>query len=380
MNLLVIIPNTMHNYSFSAPLAWMFSQHVHQVKGIYGFELTRELARDYEYFIIELNWFIELKEFGLLVEFIKKNNNKAKILFGGLYASLKYQEIFKRYDVDFFIRGDNELPIKMFLESISPGKIPNFVGRNFENPIDYIFREEDYRELDFNLDWFPSYFKNIDKNQMYLLPMIITSKGGCSTVHKECDYCMGAKHKELKNIYNRPPLAMGNETLLSLLEKIEKKFSAASVQVLSRCNYDLTKQYFDIDINIEIDSPVPIEKINEILYAFKKCLLNISVYEEGLCGEAVRKNFKEILQLEDPDHQVRFYAFDREAAKLDIPQDHLLHSEDVLPGWTHWDYYLNSEQALVFSEHFYYQLEENKKFPVKNQTIDKTNLDIQFDL
>ncbi|MGD2085172.1 MAG: hypothetical protein PVH61_03215 [Candidatus Aminicenantes bacterium] len=376
MKCLVIIPTTMHNYSFSAPLAWMFSQHLNHVKGVYGFELTEELTSGYEYFIIELNWFIELNEFCLLVEFIKKNNKNAKILFGGLYAALKYKEIFRMYDVDYFIRGDNELPIKMLLESVPPEKIPNFVGKNFENPITYVFKEEDYQQMDFNLDWFPSYFRYIEKNQMYQLPMIITSKGGCAAVHKECDYCMGAKHKELKKMYNRPPVVMSNRSLMNLLGKIEKKFSAASLQVLSPCNYDFSKQHFDIDINVEIDSPVPIEKISEILYAFKKCLLNISIYEEGLCGESLRKNLKEILQLEDRDHQVRFFAYDREAARLDIPRDHLLHSEDVLPGWTHWNYYINTEQALIFSRHYYYQLEENKKFSKKN----KIQLDIQFDL
>ena len=206
--------------------------------------------------------------------------------------------------------------------------------------------------------------------------MILTGKGGCTAVHKECDYCMGAKHKELKKIYNRPPLVMSNESLLHLLGKVEKKFSAASLQVLSPCNYDLSNQYFDIDINVEIDSPISIEKIEEFLYAFKRCLLNISVYEEGLCGEAVRKNFKEILQLEDRDRRGRFFAYDREAARLDIPEDHLLHSEDVLPGWTHWNYYINIEQALVFSDHFYYKLDKDKKFSIKNET----DLDIQFDL
>ena len=376
MKCLVIVPTTMHNYSFSAPLAWMFSLHPGKVTGIYGFELTTELVMSYDYFIIELNWFIELKEFRLLVEFIKKNNKNAKILFGGLYAALKYPEIFKRYSVDYFIRGDNELPISMFLDSVKPEKIPNFTGRNFENPIEYVFKEEDYKNLEFNLDWFPSYFRYIEKNQMYQLPMIITGKGGCDSVHKECDYCMGAKHHELKKIYNRPPLAMSNESLLNLLGKVEKKFAAASLQVLTKCNYDLSNQYFDIDINIEIDSPIPIEKIGEFLYAFKRCLLNISVYEEGLCGEAVRKNFKEILQLEDNDHQVRFFAYDREVARLDIPRDHLLHSEDVLPAWTHWNYYVNMEQALVFSDHFYYKLAKDKKFSLKNDV----EMDIRFDL
>ena len=135
MKCLIIIPTTMHNYSFSAPLTWMFSKHTDKVTGIYGFELTEELVKSYDFFIIELNWFIELFEFQLLTEYIKKNNKNAKILFGGLYAALKYKEIFPRCDVDYFIQGDNELPIEMLLQDENPAAIPNLVGKNFENQI-----------------------------------------------------------------------------------------------------------------------------------------------------------------------------------------------------------------------------------------------------
>ncbi len=159
---------------------------------------------------------------------------------------------------------------------------------------------------------------------------------------------------------------MKNDILMELLNKVTKKFAAASLFISTEYQYDFSHRYFDIEMNVEIDSPVPIEKIGEILHAFKKCLLNISVYEEGLCGEAVRNNFQDILSLEDPDHQVRFFAFDREAKKIDIPADHLLHSETVLPGWAHWDYYLNMDQALEFSQLFYHQLDSDKKFSPGN--------------
>jgi hypothetical protein len=364
MKCLVIIPTTMYNYSFSAPLAWIFSKHTDKVAGIYGFELTGELVKSHNYFIIELNFFIELAEFKLLVEYLKKHNKDAKILFGGLYSSLKYKEIFNRYDVDYFIQGDNELPIEMFLDSINPEKIPNLIGKNFENPVTYVFKEEDFKNMEFNLDWFPSYYQRIEKDQLYQLPMIITSKGGCSTVHKECNYCLGSKHEELKRIYNRPPIVMSNDLLMNLLKKIERKFEIASLMILSEYNYDFSNQYFDIEMNVEIDSRVPIEKIREILYAFKRCVLNISVYEEGVCGDDIRNNYQKIIELEDDDHKILFFAYDKDAAKLDIPGDHILHADEVFPFWAHWDYYSDIEKALAFSDLFYYKLDKNKKFSI----------------
>lgn len=362
MKCLVIIPTTMHNYSFSAPLTWMFSKHTDKVTGIYGFELTEELVKNCDFFIIELNWFIELFEFRLLAEYIKKKNKNAKILFGGLYAALKYKEIFQCCDVDYFIQGDNELPIEMFLEGEMPAAIPNFLGKNFENPVTYTFKEEDYQNMEFNLDWFPSYFRHIEENQMYQLPMVITSKGGCSTIHKGCDYCMGAKTREMEKIYHRPPVAMSNNTLMNLLGKVEKKFESASLLVLSRYHFDFSGRSFDLNMNVEIDSPISIEEIGEILNGFKKCLLNISVYEDGLCGEVVRDNYDKIIKMEDKNHKIQFFTYEKDAVRLDIPEDHILHAEDVLPGWTHWDYYSDMEQALIFSEMFYYKLDKNKKF------------------
>lgn len=362
MKCLVIIPATMHNYSFSAPLAWMFSKHAGQVQGIYGFQLTGELVNSYNYFIIELNWFIQLAEFETLVKYIKTNNKDAKILFGGLYSSMKYRDIFERNDVDYFIKGDSEVPMEMFLDSVDPKKIPNMVGKDFENPITEIFKEEDYDKLEFNLDWFPAYFEHIEKDQMYQLPMIVTSKGGCSTVHKECDYCMGARHADLEKMYSRPPIVMKNDTLMGLLRKVEKKFQAASVLILSECDYDFSNQYFDMDVNVEIDSPVPVDKIEQILYAFRKCVLNISVYEDGLCGEVVRENYDNIIALEDDNHKIMFFAFDKDAAKLKVPADHVLHAEEVFPTWAHYDYYSDIDKALLFSGMFYYKLEKEKKF------------------
>ncbi|MGD2085233.1 MAG: hypothetical protein PVH61_03525 [Candidatus Aminicenantes bacterium] len=368
MKCLVIVPTTMHNYSFSAPLAWMFTEHIHQVKGIYGFELTEELVKSCDFFIIELNWFIELAEFGMLVQYIKSNNKNARILFGGLFAALKYREIFRQYDVDYFIKGDNELPIKKFLESVDPRNISNVVGKDFENPLQYVFKAEDFYHLEFNLDWFPSYHRYIETNTIYQLPMIITSKGGCSSMHQGCDYCMGSKHDVLKKMYNRPPLVMNNDILMNLLAKIEKKFERASLMVISDYNYDFAHRHFDIDMNVEIDSRMPVEKVEELLYAFKKCVLHLSVYEEGISGKTIKTNYKEIMELEDRDHKVLFFAYRADAEGLDIPPDHRLYSEDVLPDFAHWDFYTDMDQAQIYSEVFYHKtLEKEKKFSVKNE-------------
>ncbi|NIM17895.1 MAG: hypothetical protein GTO45_38425 [Candidatus Aminicenantes bacterium] len=365
MNCLVIIPTTGDEYAVSAPLAWMFNKHLDNVKGIFGFQLTKELVMNHDLFIIELNWFFELAEFKLLVEYIKQNNRNANILFGGLYAALKYKEIFHLLDVDYFIQGDNEMPMQMLLDSVNPKEIPNLTGKDFENPVQYVFKEDDYYNLEFSLDWFPSYSRFIEADILYQLPMILTSKGGCATVHKGCDYCMGSKHQVLKKIYNRPPLVMSNDVLMHLLEKVEKKFKNASLILLSQYNYDFSTQSFDLDMTVEIDCKIPPEKIKDVLYGFKKCVLNIPTYAaEGLSRESIERNYKEIMQMEDEDHKVKFFGNVGEAATINISEAQKpgSNSESALPEWAHWDFYMDLEQAYIFSEVFYHKLDAGRKF------------------
>lgn len=362
MKCLVIVPTTMHNYSFSAPLAWMFSKHISQVNGIFGFQLTEEMVLKHDLFILELNWFIELAEFELLANYIKDVNPSAQILFGGLYAAIKYREIFEQYDVDFYIKGDNEVPVQMLLDGVEPEKIPNMMGLDFENPVTYRYKAEDYKDMVFNMDWFPSYYEYADTSMLYYLPMIVTTKGGCTTVHQGCDYCMGSKLKELKDIYDRPPIVMDNETLMMLLKQVEQKFDHGSLMILSEYDYKFPDKPFDIDMNVEVDSPIPPDKIAEVLYAFKKCVLNISVYEEGLTGEKVEMDFDKILALEDEDHKIKFFAYSTDADDLGIPESHRLYSEDVLPEWAFWDFYQDLDQAIIFSNFFYSKLDADRKF------------------
>lgn len=365
MNCLVIIPTTGDEFAVSAPLAWMFSKHLDKVKGIFGFQLTKEIVINNDLFIIELNWFFELAEFKLLVEYIKQNNRNAKILFGGLYAALKYKEIFQLLDVDYFIQGDNELPIQMLLDSVNPEEIPNITGKNFENPVSYVFKENDYYNLEFSLDWFPSYSGFIEKDMLYQLPMILTAKGGCTTVHKGCDYCMGSKHQVLKKIYNRPPLAMSNDVLMHLLEKVEKKYKNASLILLSEYNYDFSTQSFDLDMTVEIDCQIPLEKIKDVLYGFKKCVINMPTFAaEGMSRESIGHNYKEIMQLEDDDHKIKIFGTVGEAATTYIPEAQKPGPNPVstLPEWAHWDFYMDLEQAYIFSEVFYHKLDAGRKF------------------
>jgi hypothetical protein len=372
MKTLIIIPTTKTNYEtgLSAPAGWLFSSQ--KVYGIYGFELNKEYAISYDTFIIELNWYVELYEFIVITDFIKKHNRDARILFGGLYASLMYKTIFERYNVDYYIKGDNEYPVQMFLDDKDPEKIPNFVGRDFENEISYIFKEEDFKTLEFNLNWFPSYFKYLKDSpfpgrdtDFYVLPMIITTKGGCTAAHKGCEYCMGSRHDMLEKIYERKPVVMDNESLIVLLKKIDKKYEEYSIYITSEYTYDFSGEFFESVSYIEIDSPVNFDQLKNMFKAFRKCHVMIPLYEEGIMGEKII-DFKELLTLEDENHRIKFPAYRSHINTIkDIPWSNILFNLDLIfsPDWAHWNVYTNFDLAFKNSQTIYNYYRKNG-FPV----------------
>jgi hypothetical protein len=409
MKTLVIIPSLQHKYTFSAPLAWLFGNHVEYVDGTYSFSLDKDLVKKYDQFIVELNWFIELYEFQLITKFIKKHNPNSSILFGGQYSQLKYKEIFEHAPVDYFIRGDAEVPIQHFVEGEDPRKIPNMIGRDFENPQSYIFQQEDYPNLEFNLDWFPDFEKRWpdfpapgadvepDFSMMpllpkywerpgrklpprlqwrvpprggrYHLPMLITARGSCPVSHDGCEYCMGSKTELGRSIYKRPPVILDNETCILLLKKIEKKFEQVSIYINTPFSYDFSHERFDLDATIEIDSKSTAEDASKILHAFRSTRLHTALYEEGLVGSEIRKNIEKYDTIEDESHKVYFFASPEDAANHQIPPHRRLYSELLFPAWAHWSFYNDRKNALARSRSWYFVTGQSNLYPVPRQIL-----------
>jgi len=375
MRCLVVVPTNLFAESFSAPQAWLYSGHVDRVRGVYDRELTPELVRNHDTFIVELNWFPQLRIFFLVVAFIRRYNPGAKILFGGLYAGLMCEEIFRRLPVDYFIRGDTELPIREFLQGVAPRKIPNMVGRDFENPQIYKFALEEFEHLDYNLDWFPSYHTELAKVlavpaqesyaahiPRYPLPMLFTTKGGCLSFHSGCDYCLGMKQAELKKLYGRGIVLLDNATLIRQLRKVERRFDAATLFFLSDpAQYDFSGLHFDIDATIEFDSKATVTDVARIMPAFRSANVHLALYEEGLTGSQVKQDLGALRDLEDDQHRIYYFGFQADADATRIPNDRRLYSELVLPKHTRYESYVHFDAALAVSD-FYFMADNRRSF------------------
>lgn len=411
METLVIIPSLMHKYSFSAPLAWLFAHDIDRVRGIYSAHLNKVWVQKYDQFIVELNWFIELYEFGLIVRFIKTHNPNARILFGGLYSQLKYKKIFKEHPVDYFIKGDAEIPIREYLNGTRPEEIPNMIGRHFENRHTYHFSADQFENLEFSLDWIPEYeegwmsfpepgnfedmsFEHLPKYPQYWenpkkklplslrwrvaprggryhLPMLFTGRGGCPAAHSGCDYCMGSKHHVMQSIYDRPPVIMTNDHLIHLLEKIEKKFMRMSLYVNTNCQYDLSGYQFDLDATVEIDCASTAREAERLTSGFKKANVHVALFEEGITGKKARASVDDYLALEDENHRLHFFATSDDIKRLNIPEESRLYTEFVFPFWTDWNYYNDDRKAFTKSRQWYQVTGQTNLYPKPKQLISR---------
>lgn len=361
---LVIVPTEKIQYELglSAPLGWLFSERLDRVRGIYGFQLTNELVEAHDTFIIELNWYLELYEFELLVDFIKARRPNARILFGGLFAALMHRQIFEHYPVDYFIRGDNELPIRLFLDGEEPRSIPNMVGRDFSNAISYAFTAANFRSLRYSLEWFPDYHRLIEENPFgsgepwqFVLPMVITSKGGCTAAHRGCEYCMGSHKEALREAYGRDPVVMDNDTLITLLRQVSNRHKRFTLYVSSPYDYDLSEECFESSAFVEIDSPVTTAQVADLFRAFPECTAILPLYKEGKMGEQLIDH-RELMALEDEHHRLSFPAHEHSRTRLAKTSERGVRynlDHGYTPTWARWEAYTDFAVARGYSRSLY---------------------------
>jgi hypothetical protein len=355
---LVVVPLTKripYMFGFSAPLAWLLAGRGASARGIFGHELEPSLVRQADVVVVELNWFTQLYEFSLLVAQIKQFNPRCLILFGGLYAQLQYREVFARWPVDLFIKGDNELPLRLLLDGEELGSIPNLVTRDHEAPLEYRITPPELLALELDLSWFPSYRAHVARyptadNTMFCLPMIITSRGGCAAVHGGCDYCLGAQREVLGAAYGRPPITMDEATLRHLLRQAAP-FGQFSLYVLSPCVYDLSDLAIDADVSIEIDSAVEPDQLRRLISGFARCRVLIPLYREGIMGQRPVAAARDLLAVGDPRHEIRFAAYGpQDDAVRQLPPESVAYVLDTFdPPWAQYSFYSQFDRALGFA-------------------------------
>lgn len=372
---LVVIPLSKMTYRFgmSAPLGYLLSGREHHVLGVFSCELTPELVRQHDFFIVELNWVTELFEFRLIAQFIRRHRPDAEILFGGLFAQQHYRKILSTCAVDLTIRGDAEEPLALYLDGAELSAIPNLVTRQREADITYRFESSAYASLVFSLDWFPTYRQMIRDQRRgmphrlgawsedeinYAFPMVVTTKR-CAVAHAGCDYCLGAHPQPFHGDAQLDQAAL--ETLLRRLEqRTQPEYSRVSAYVLNDIsNYDFSGLTFDLELFVEYDGPLAtsqqVEGLRSFFHAFRSGACRLPASGRGIHDRRRDLDYRSLVELlERPTHEVGFllYEEDRQhAATLGIDDKHAVYHLDVFDFYSRlrFDTYSDYGRAMVDS-------------------------------
>jgi len=133
------------------------------VRGYFARELTPEAIRAAEVILVDVHWFFGLPGAKKLVSRVRSINPKARLIAGGMSASLFVFVLVEQLGFDFVVRGDAEKPLPALVASLldganEPDQIPNLVGRDgFETNWSYSLSQTDLDENEyFDLGFFPT--------------------------------------------------------------------------------------------------------------------------------------------------------------------------------------------------------------------------------
>jgi hypothetical protein len=124
-------------------------------------ELTDRQIRAARVVLMDIHWYLTLPAALRLAERVRRVNPGAKIVAGGLTASIFSRQIVRGSPIDFVVRGDAERPLPALVTALLDGgdarDVANLVHREFETPRSYALTRADMDESNYlDLDFFPT--------------------------------------------------------------------------------------------------------------------------------------------------------------------------------------------------------------------------------
>jgi len=281
--ILVIIPVSKGSfkYGFSQPLQWLFTRYYRDLNivGVFGDDPNlKYYIQQSHTVIIELNWFYELYEFIMYLNFIKSINKKISVIGGGLFIGYHYEYLIKNTDLDYVVRGDNEYSLPLLLESLTYCKsinfIPNLVSKSFNNPIEVNY--DSLYDLKFSIEWFPTYKKRVLEktlinDELYSAsPVFFTYKSGCAVKNRKgCEWCAGLYSQ--KPFYNRETLKYSAQNINQYIHEYENIFDFNRITIFDMTDdFDYESlNYHDFNLFLEVHGNLSLEKLQTISSKFK---------------------------------------------------------------------------------------------------------------
>ena len=234
-------------------------------------DIKNNISLKYDFYgcsVFETNY----KKFVDLVTFIKEHNKKCIVFFGGQFVTMNYTEILKvNNDIDYYILGDGEKPIKRLIEHYRIKRTTLLEDINIASKIDYenkIKNIEDHTICESAYDYFinDSYYRNSQKTHCML-----TKSNNCTG---SCSFCVSRKGKiKYKD----------NALLIKEIKYLSKEFGV--------------KKYFFVDDDIfDIDNDERRECLKSLLIMIQNLHFNIAFSGFAKCKSICNPKNYEVLQ------------------------------------------------------------------------------------
>lgn len=283
------------------------------VKGFFAIDLTDADIRNARIIFMDIHWYLSLYGAEQLCKRIRAVNPKCVIIAGGITASEYPQPIIQKFDVDFVVRGDAEIPLPQLVQAIMEntgqfGQIPNIVGKNgINNPRTYVLRSAEMEENEYlDIDFFPGFKKEIYRIQKQnvspwseiIYPYMIPFRG-CPI---DCVGCAGAITEQVK-LFGRKPVMRSAEKLRDDFQRMDKDPGIHFVSIyhdfITLMHPDYAFKVLDkpvrANVRMEFNSKPEMDQLDLVLNTFKGGVINFSIDYYHLTSDKII----------EPDHMIR---------------------------------------------------------------------------
>jgi hypothetical protein len=232
-----------------------------EVLGRYASEVTAEEIEDARVILLDVHWFLPMGILGGLIEAIRRINQEASLIIGGLAAAFYGADFRERFAVDYVVGGHAETALPQLVQSLlddqEPGELPRVWREGHDvSPIKRPSQEQ-FDTLDWiTLDWFPTYARYARSlhegarfdpatPQMDAWPLLPVTRG-CV---RECGFCYGAYQDR---VFGPGVRARSPEALLRDLRQLEADPAVRFVSLLF-ADAVFLKRYLDPLEGLEVE-------------------------------------------------------------------------------------------------------------------------------
>lgn len=275
------------------------------VQGFFAADLTDDDIRSAKIIFIDIHWYLSLAGAEELCRRIKLVNKKCIVIAGGITASEYPVPIIEKFDVDFVIRGDGEIPFPKLVHTIMDGgndfeTIPNLVGKNgFSTPRTYTLRSTEMEENDYlDIDFFPAFKKEVYRIQKtnvspwseIVYPYMIPFRG-CPI---DCVGCAGAITEQIK-LFGRKPVMRSAGKLRDDFDRCDYNPNIHFVSIYHdfitlmhpRYAMEVFHRPLNLKVRMEFNAKPEMDQLELVLNTFKGGVINFSIDHYHLTSDKI---------------------------------------------------------------------------------------------